>query len=126
MTYFPDLTPYAYTPPQEDDVLNVGWLDSSFQFEQGVTSHDFHEALRRLTDNPILLHRGFHVCQFCESNSEHAVTAGTGNGQIRVMGQDRKWYAAPTLVYHYVISHHYLPPQEFIEAVLSHLAIGHE
>jgi len=27
-------------------------------------------------------------------------------------------YAAPDLIYHYVVEHHYCPPDEFIQAVL--------
>ena len=41
-----------------------------------------------------------------------------GNGEIRVTGEDGTVYAAPTMIAHYVAEHHYLPPQEFVDAVL--------
>ena len=44
-------------------------------------------------------------------------TAYLGNGEIRVRGE-AAYYASPTLIYHYVVAHHYKPPEEFIEAVL--------
>lgn len=40
-----------------------------------------------------------------------------GSAEIRVFYQG-KTYAAPNLLYHYVVEHHYQPPSEFIEAVL--------
>jgi hypothetical protein len=43
-----------------------------------------------------------------------------GNGEIRVIGASAI-YAAPTLIYHYVVAHSYQPPEEFIEAVLTSL-----
>lgn len=44
--------------------------------------------------------------------------------EIRVLAKTGQWYAAPTLVHHYVTWHNYLPPQEFIDAVLSPVQIG--
>ena len=41
----------------------------------------------------------------------------SGSAEIRVRGANRV-YAAPELVYHYVVAHQYKPPREFIEAVL--------
>jgi hypothetical protein len=40
-----------------------------------------------------------------------------GNGEIRVRALDGRIYVAPVLIYHYVVSHGYLPPGEFIAAV---------
>jgi hypothetical protein len=42
----------------------------------------------------------------------------TGNGEIRVRAANGITYVAPVLVLHYVVEHGYLPPQEFIEAVI--------
>lgn len=120
MTYFADLTPHTYTPTDGMSVLNVGWLDKSNTFRQGSTSPEFQVALGRLCQNPVHLHRGYHCCQFCpvEAYPPRHPSECTGNGQIRVLGQDGIWYAAPTLIHHYVVSHKYQPPPEFIEAVL--------
>jgi hypothetical protein len=37
-------------------------------------------------------------------------------GEIRVMGEE-EIYAAPSLIYHYVVAHGYRPPDGFVEAV---------
>jgi hypothetical protein len=42
-----------------------------------------------------------------------------GNGEIRVIGSAGKVYASPVMIYHYMSEHNYLPPQEFIDAVLA-------
>jgi hypothetical protein len=47
----------------------------------------------------------------------------TGNGEIRVIATaGATTYVAPVLVLHYVVAHGYLPPQEFIDAVLVAIA----
>jgi len=47
-----------------------------------------------------------------------------GAGEIRVRGADGVWYVAPRLVIHYVVEHHYCPPQGFLEAVENPTEIG--
>ena len=98
MAHFDDLTPHSYTTGQiEADVLNVGWLGSGGSFPTGETTPEFKNALKSLCADPIVSHRGFHACQFCEGGSRE-----TGNGQIRVKDSSGKWYAAPTMIGHYV------------------------
>ncbi len=43
--------------------------------------------------------------------------ARLGSAEIRVV-YEGKTYAAPNMIYHYVVKHHYRPPDEFIQAVL--------
>jgi len=117
MSYFPDLTPHTYTPTDGLIVLNVGWLDPAYPFAQGDTSPRFQEALRQLCEQPVHLHRGFHICQFCPDDVRRVQPSRIGNGQIRLMGRDGVWYAAPTMIYHYVVAHRYAPPVEFVRAV---------
>ena len=77
----------------------------------------------------VLIMRGFHNCEFCALSwnewgkqhpnyGENAGLMGIGNGEIRVIGNSML-YAAPALIYHYVIEHNYQPPQEFIDAILT-------
>jgi hypothetical protein len=41
-----------------------------------------------------------------------------GNGEIHVSAGGIYWtYSAPTLIYHYILRHQYLPPKEFLDAV---------
>ena len=117
MAYFADLTPHTYTPTGDLEVLNVGWLDEGRPFPVGTTPQEFRDALLDLCRRPILLHRGVHVCWFCRGGL-------AGNGQIRVLGPKGTWYAAPTLVHHYVSAHEYSPPADFVGAVLSPVAVG--
>jgi hypothetical protein len=129
--YFADLTEYRYgqTSPRPD-VLNVGWLSKHHPFQLGQSAPGFVEKLKRLVESPVNLYRGIHICEFCPppptvlAGGRIPVPApppGTfGNGEIRVRGVGTKsniTYVAPTLVHHYVVEHHYLPPQEFIDAV---------
>ena len=124
MTYVADLTPYLYGLPEpEQNVLNVGWLDVAYPFHRRETSAEFQQALKRLVERPILLHPGFHVCEFCPRDRRDNYSS-RGNGQIRVLGRNGIWYAAPTMVHHYVVTHEYQPPPEFVDAVLNPVAVG--
>jgi hypothetical protein len=125
MTYYPDLSPYEYGP-DSDGACNVGWLDENYPFPTGTTPTAFHERLLVHCRFEFTVHHcfGFHECQFCPSPECPVKVArgdeqvSLGNGEIRVIGTDAV-YAAPTLVYHYVVDHDYLPPEEFVEAVLT-------
>jgi hypothetical protein len=119
MSYFADLTPHTYTPTGLRVVRNVGWLDIGHPFPKGDVPAGFVEALGRLCQNPVHLHRGFHVCQFCTGEAAWKTSANIGNGQIRVRGRFGVWYAAPTMVHHYVLVHRYQPPRAFIRAVMT-------
>lgn len=120
MSFFADLTPHTYTPTAGLDILNVGWLDEGRPFPVAPTSKTFQDALRELCKHPIILHRGFHLCCYCPGKRQDR----SGNGQIRVLGRKGIWFAAPTLVHHYVVVHEYSPPADFVDAVLSPVAVG--
>lgn len=55
------------------------------------------------------------------SVQRNGVDVWLGNGEVEVKGAAGSGYRAPTLLYHYVTEHGYLPPQEFIDAVLQTL-----
>lgn len=131
MTYFEDLSPYAYLPdtvPPGVTVRNVGWLDGEHPFPVGEAPLGFADKLGVLcAEHATAQTRGFHWCDFClESGEEpeetHPVkgTALTlGSAEVRVLAPPGVWLTAPDLVYHYVVRHSYLPPETFIEAVLA-------
>jgi hypothetical protein len=125
MTHFPDLTPYEYAP-DPDPAYNAGWLDESVPFPTGPTPTAFHQKLLAYCrpQYAVRHYRGVQTCPFC-AGPEAVVQVGSGdeqitlgNGEIRVIGSDVV-YAAPTLIYHYVVDHDYRPPQAFVEAVLA-------
>ena len=140
MTAFKDLTPYDYLGKRETSeipVLNIGWLGTD-EFNKGETSPEFKAILFQfcLDSNLVLIMRGFHACPFYglswiewgRSHPEYGPDAGLmsiGDGEIRVIGKS-VIYAAPALIYHYVFEHGYLPPKEFVDAVLTGAQPGSE
>lgn len=141
MTWFADLTPYTYHPMYEMEkimnedgytdykrkstdtgypVLNIGWLDKDHVFDTEIPSEAFIRQLKHLTENKVThFFSGYHECHFCERKDPTNIGLWrAGNGSIIVNGKDRIRYAAPKLIYHYVLEHHYKPPQEFIDAVM--------
>ena len=133
MTYFKDLTPYQYlaNEPLTPKPLNIGWLNIEIPFETGFTSQEFQVKLLKFCSDEyiVLIARGFHPCEICKLSDEQwyeeqkgryvdkAHWASIGDGEIRVLGNSAI-YAAPALIYHYIVEHQYKPPDEFIEAVL--------
>lgn len=134
MAYFEDLTPYCYHVVDDNpgnNALNIGWLSDRDPFPKGETSRAFRDRLYEYCLDPYVVNicRGFHACELCKMTHEawyekrmsecpeNAQWSAIGDGEIRVIGRAAV-YAAPALVYHYVVDHQYRPPDEFIEAVL--------
>ncbi len=120
--YFADLSPCEYYG------LSVGWLAKGHDFPRGALPSGFLERLLERCRHPAIRHCGGHLCEFCPS-LEHARAAGdvelangervfVGSGFIRVHPKQGIAFVAPTLVFHYVKDHGYLPPARFIEAVM--------
>jgi len=149
MSYFKDLSIYTYGSHRRYGEINVGWLDPDYPFPQGDVTPEFVEKLKQFCAFPVWRTRGIYPCMVCEpwefyerkhnkyakpepSEDEkqkiykevHEVEINgkirqLGCAEIRVCGKDGKIYAAPNLIYHYVAAHKYLPPQEFIDAVMT-------
>jgi hypothetical protein len=115
VAFFHDLTPYTYFHPEEEapGTINIGWLDRVHAFPTGETNEAFRINLEILCQWRVKQTRGFHRCSFCKGRERPA-----SSSEMRVAGNG-KTYAAPSLVYHYVVEHGYLPPDEFIAAVLA-------
>ncbi|MBH5336701.1 hypothetical protein IHE55_18760 [Streptomyces pactum] len=132
MTYFTDLSPYSYLPntvPSTVAAFNVGWLDGENAFHSGEAPDEFIGALADLcAQSSHAKTRGWHVCNLVHASSPppYPITmeAGgrtivLGSAEVRVVTPDGAWLVAPDLVLHYVIDHKYLPPEEFVEAVMA-------
>jgi hypothetical protein len=125
MSYFEDLTPYSYYHLGVlDNTFNVGWLDKEHLYPKGITEDEIVEKLWLLLHFRVLQLRGFHVCEFCVPLSKAPMPAERngeiihlGFSEIRVIGENGKIYAAPDLIYHYIVSHSYKPPEEFTDAL---------
>jgi hypothetical protein len=124
--YLQDLTNYKYLNYEpEPSVLAVGWLDQDHEFPRGSVPEGFLERILALCFKPVNQTRGFHQSPFLRSASfGYPVEYDgrkmlLGSAEIRVPGRSGKTYAAPNLIYHYIKDCGYLPPQEFLEALMS-------
>lgn len=124
MTFYPDLSIYSYTE-HSPGALNIGWLGGAQPYRQGEVPAELIERLWTFCRTPVCGTRGLHECELCATDRRSANTAQRdeetitlGSAEIRVFGPQGRIYAAPNLIYHYVIAHRYQPPHEFITAVL--------
>ena len=88
-------------------------MDKDQAFPIGDTDRDTFERLRELLKDPWepCVSVGWHECELCQFEGERGVSNlfVPGNGVI---------YVAPALITHYINSHKYLPPSEFIDAIM--------
>jgi hypothetical protein len=125
MSYFVDLSGYSYDDSLGVSTSNVGWLDSGHEFAVGEPSAAFLERLWQFCLVSVYPSRGLHFCPYCDTDFPSVVErAGLqimlGSAEIRVFSQSGEAaFASPNLIYHYVATHHYLPPLAFVAAVES-------
>jgi hypothetical protein len=126
--HFEDLTPYAYMDsPPTPGLVNVGWLEKGRRYPRGAVPEGFADRLFERCRRRVNATRGYHACSLCRRVDDLMglrVTRGgdelrLGSAEIRVEGKDGVVYAAPNLVYHYVVDHDYRPPDGFVDAVLA-------
>lgn len=127
--FFEDLSDYTYYLRKPlSCVKNVGWLDASHAAVRVGTMHaGFLPKLEKIivsrgrVDVHVNQIRGVHPCAV--SNSCEPVVigdgrVGLGSSEIWIpSGDGTHYFAAPSLIYHYVRDHNYLPPPEFVDAV---------
>jgi hypothetical protein len=125
VAYYLDLSTYTYSHlPGGPPALNVGWLDLEHAYPQGTVPDSFLDRLWAFCRRPGFRSGGCHGCEFCQTlwvsicERRKDETLGLSSAEIRVVGRDGTVYAAPDLIYHYVVAHHYCPPEEFIQAVM--------
>jgi hypothetical protein len=143
--YLPDMSiyPNALGSP---NLRAIGWLDIEHEFPRGVTPQPVINTLKQIivSKRDVNKMRGFHLCEFCASdmfgekympdskedfrNYSDKTTVYIENEDKKILlGMSEIWipspshiiYAAPSLIYHYITVHHYLPPQDFLDAVQS-------
>jgi len=131
--YFADLTPYAYERPNElRFTLNVGWLDESHPFPVGNVRDELVDKIKSLCFGRVassLQYRGYHRCEFC-SDVEGSIRGFTYKMPTEVDGRrvgsaviivpdahGENFYFFPNLLIHYIQTHHYLPPEPFLQAI---------
>jgi hypothetical protein len=118
--------------PPGENILNIGWLDSSHDFPVGDSPGGFLEALEELcTGDAHARTRGWHACNLPHPHQLHypyTIEVGgskvpLGSAEIRVASEDETRMSAPNLIIHYVKDHRYLPPDVFIKAVLTRKSV---
>ncbi|MFE0643048.1 hypothetical protein ACFW2Y_15735 [Streptomyces sp. NPDC058877] len=147
--YYADLSPYAYPVTEDGDVftevstgvrfvtvrnayrrLSIGWLEVGRPWTAEPAPAEFRSKLLVvLEEQAVNQTLGLHGCDLCPEPLDGARPwheprpghrcASAGTGEIRVPGTPGTAYAAPSLIGHYVVDHGYLPPREFVDAVLA-------
>lgn len=123
--YFADLELCRYhTGPYDADnwsvpLRAVGWLETPHPFLTGDVQHPVVSKLKEMSQQmrSAYLHyafRGLHNCSLCPSGSPH-LDASYLNLFVPGAGVV---YLAPAAITHYIEEHSYLPPEEFLDAVL--------
>lgn len=121
--FFEDLGAYTYYSEKPfPNVRTIGWLEPKYRFRKGEVSFHLISKLQILIQrteirdvhvNPI---RGSYECKFCapdESESRLIIQAS----EIWLPDLCSGFFAAPSMLVHYIEEHRYLPPVEFLEAV---------
>jgi hypothetical protein len=124
MTHFADLSDYQYLQREtgESATRNIGWLDAEHPFATREPEPTFLERLWQFCGVWVASTRGLHSCELCDEDSNYTEYAGEktllGSAEIRVFSTTGGVFAAPNLIFHYVRQHSYLPPDEFVSAVM--------
>jgi hypothetical protein len=129
-----DLSPYKSGPDRHlgYEPLAVGWLQRNKSFPTGKSSVEFQQKLLAFCFEEHTVNQAHAVSRCAVGDNcprllppveSDGRVAHLGSSEIRVIGEN-EIYAAPTLIYHYVMAHNYRPPDEFIAAVLTGPAPG--
>lgn len=113
--WYEDLAECDYFGEEYSKILTaVGWLENENPFSTGTVPKDVYSKLCEFSKKPwtFAVFMGPHECDLCQFGNEF----GIDNIFIPHNG---KIYVCPALITHYINAHHYLPPNEFIEAVLA-------
>ena len=123
MAYYPDHSEYRYFRiGRRPGSLNVGWLEPGQDFARGTTSECILDKLWDFCKVFTVISRGFHTCEFCPGKTIVTEQRGgaelrLGSAEIRVFSPEGRIFAAPNLIYHDILAHQYLPPDDFLRAV---------
>jgi hypothetical protein len=110
--------------PAELKLFAIGWIEES-DFTTGDVPAEVIEIL--ITEHPTKIisdgTRGVHTCTLCNVlipklkwKDKQVDVKGYGHYLVRY---ENSVYMAPALLLHYILDHHYRPPQAFIDAVIN-------
>lgn len=128
--YYVDLSPYSYYLDfLVPSVRNIGWIDDGVDFPKGIMPINLLEKMKNiliksdLVNAHVNLVRGVHPCTIC--GCEDVVRFAD---KKIILGMSEIWipnsissgfFAAPSMVVHYIEKHNYLPPGVFLTAIES-------
>ncbi|WP_163390442.1 hypothetical protein [Enterovibrio norvegicus] len=129
--FYEDLSHYCYylkTPVET--VRNVGWLEKDQPYKTGKVLDGFLSKLSNIilgndsVDAQVNRIRSAHPCALSDCGALEIEVNGRrcslGAAEIWVPSKDGSgFFAAPSMVYHYVEKHSYSPPQDFVSAVMN-------
>jgi len=127
MTEYRDLTFFTYSDSKwvfasgfPYIMLSVGWLGSTVPVADPLKPDAKKSLLYNLSlfiQHPVNLCRGIHICEICGCEPRlDSDKSWLGSGEIFIHGPNNLLYAAPTMIYHYVQEHDYVPPIDFIKS----------
>lgn len=131
--HYEDLSGYRYylSKPLKN-VINVGWLNglSSKEKNKPDISEDFLLKLKdiiignTIVNAHVNLVRSTDPCEIdgCESvwieNDESSCCLGAS--EIWIPSNNKGFYfASPSMIYHYISEHNYIPPKSYLDAVIN-------
>jgi hypothetical protein len=128
VVYIPDLELCRYHQGPLDSaewavpLRAIGWLEHPETFSTGAAPGELIQRLKAMVDKTHIVYRqhnfrGVKHCSICESARLPAPGPIWSQENIFVPGLNAV-YAAPGGIVHYVEAHSYLPPPEFVDAVL--------
>ena len=112
MTIIADLERCDYLPVPSDGLVAIGWLGREAEYTRGAVTSEFVDKLKDLFVNPWqpVVSGGWHECDLCQFN-------GPCFNDNLFVPHEGKIYVAPEGIVHYIETHWYQPPAEFITAV---------
>ena len=125
--FYEDLSSYSsFLKTPVEGVKNVGWLSSDIPFSKGLIDSNILVKLLQIikSSNTVNFHvnpiRGMHPCNLCGCDEVKIDNEDVwlGSSELWIPSTDGKTiFAVPTLIYHYIETHQYKPPQEFIDTL---------
>ncbi|MET3722614.1 hypothetical protein [Sphingomonas trueperi] len=122
--FFEDLSGYKYyTKIAVPGVRTVGWLDEEHPFRVGEVDRSLLSKLEKMMigSNEVDIHvnkiRSVHPCNICGDDDFARSKLKIGSTELWIPDGDGGFYASPSMIFHYISDHSYLPPDEFIKAL---------
>ena len=125
MAHYADRATYSYGAAPDSSLICAGWLARGHSFRSASAPDGFLDRLAwRCVNQLERKYRGIHVCELCSPDEADYVSIlhrgrktvlGMAEITVRTKSGD---YAPPSLNVHYVAAHGYLPPDDFVRAVL--------